>query len=135
MHVWIDAVPLLIRSAGVKNYLYYWISYLRRAAGPGVIRTFPALNGFGPLNHDASVAGLTREELYAHYAETIPIGRILQPAEIEVIGPGHAVIMAHLDVGMTLRWVTRRYRLVVHVGIVNGAIAVDPDRRIGALLL
>jgi glycosyltransferase involved in cell wall biosynthesis len=60
MRVLIDAVPLLIRSAGVKNYLYYWISHLRRAAGRGVIRTFPALNGFGPLNHDASVAGLWR---------------------------------------------------------------------------
>lgn len=60
MRVMIDAVPLLIRSAGVKNYLYYWISYLRRAAGPDVIRTFPALNGFGPLNHDASVAGIWR---------------------------------------------------------------------------
>jgi glycosyltransferase involved in cell wall biosynthesis len=65
MRVWIDAVPLLIRSAGVKNYLYYWISYLRRAAGPGVIRTFPAcafpaLKAFGALSHDASVAGLWR---------------------------------------------------------------------------
>ena len=26
----IDAVPLLIRSAGVKNYLYHWIEHLRR---------------------------------------------------------------------------------------------------------
>jgi 3-oxoacyl-[acyl-carrier protein] reductase len=31
---------------------------------------------------DAGAAGLTREELYAHYARIIPIGRILQPAEI-----------------------------------------------------
>jgi len=60
MRVVIDAAPLLIRSAGVKNYLYYWISYLRRAAGSGAIRTFPALNAFGPLNHAASVAGLWR---------------------------------------------------------------------------
>jgi glycosyltransferase involved in cell wall biosynthesis len=60
MRVVIDAVPLLIRSAGVKNYLYYWIAYLRRAAGLGVIRTFPSLNRLGPLNHDASVAGSWR---------------------------------------------------------------------------
>jgi len=60
MRVVIDAVPLLIRSAGVKNYLYHWIGYLRRAAEPGTIRTFPALNRFGPLNHDASVAGFWR---------------------------------------------------------------------------
>jgi glycosyltransferase involved in cell wall biosynthesis len=60
MRVVIDAAPLLIRSAGVKNYLYYWIGYLRRAAAPGAIRTFPALKVFRPLNHDASVAGFWR---------------------------------------------------------------------------
>jgi len=60
MRVVIDAVPLLIRSAGVKNYLYYWIDSLRRAAGVDEIRTFPALDGLGDLNHDASVAGRWR---------------------------------------------------------------------------
>ncbi|HMC59983.1 MAG TPA: hypothetical protein VKJ01_12390, partial [Candidatus Solibacter sp.] len=63
MRVVIDAVPLLIRSAGVKNYLYYWIEYLRRAAGADQIRTFPALDVLGPLNHDASVAGAWRTGL------------------------------------------------------------------------
>src|SRR5687767_3229605 len=57
MRVVIDAVPLLIRSAGVKNYLYYWIDHLRRAAGPDTIRTFPALDRLAPLRHDASIAG------------------------------------------------------------------------------
>ena len=57
MRVVIDAVPLLIRSAGVKNYLYHWIEHLRRAAPPGTIATFPALGGFGPLRHQASMAG------------------------------------------------------------------------------
>jgi len=57
----IDAVPLLIRSAGVKNYLYHWIEHLRRAAGvpsgPDTIATFPALSDFGPLKHNCSIAG------------------------------------------------------------------------------
>jgi alpha-1,3-rhamnosyl/mannosyltransferase len=57
MRVVIDAVPLLIRSAGVKNYLYYWIKYLRQDAGPDTIATFPALSSFGPLRHNASIAG------------------------------------------------------------------------------
>jgi alpha-1,3-rhamnosyl/mannosyltransferase len=61
MRVVVDAVPLLIRSAGVKNYLYHWIEHLRREAGapsgPDTIATFPALGGFGPLRHDRSVAG------------------------------------------------------------------------------
>jgi alpha-1,3-rhamnosyl/mannosyltransferase len=57
MRVVVDAVPLLIRSAGVKNYLYHWIEHLRRAAGGDAIATFPALSGFGPLRHNRSIAG------------------------------------------------------------------------------
>jgi len=60
MRVVIDAVPLLIRSAGVKNYLYYWIDHLRRLAGGDSIRTFPRLGELGPLTHEASVAGAVR---------------------------------------------------------------------------
>ncbi|PWU00719.1 MAG: glycosyltransferase family 1 protein [Terriglobia bacterium] len=60
MRVMIDATPLLVRSAGVKNYLYYWIEHLRRAAGAGVIVTFPALGEFGHIRHEQSVAGLWR---------------------------------------------------------------------------
>jgi alpha-1,3-rhamnosyl/mannosyltransferase len=57
MRVVIDALPLLIRSAGVKNYLYHWITHLRRAAGPDTIGTFPPLGDIGPLRHQASVVG------------------------------------------------------------------------------
>jgi len=57
MRVVIDALPLLIRSAGVKNYLYHWIAHLRRAAGADAIGTFPTLGKLGPLHHQASVAG------------------------------------------------------------------------------
>jgi glycosyltransferase involved in cell wall biosynthesis len=60
MRVVIDAVPLLIRSAGVKNYLYYWIDHLRSLAGADAIRTFPHLSRLGPLTHEASVAGPVR---------------------------------------------------------------------------
>jgi alpha-1,3-rhamnosyl/mannosyltransferase len=57
MRVAIDAVPLLIRSAGVKNYLYYWIEYLRRAAAPGEIVTMPSMAQLGRLTHEGSIAG------------------------------------------------------------------------------
>jgi alpha-1,3-rhamnosyl/mannosyltransferase len=57
MRVVIDAVPLLIRSAGVKNYLYHWIEHLRRAAAPETIATFPVLSGLGPLRHNGSITG------------------------------------------------------------------------------
>ena len=57
MRVLIDATPLLIRSAGVKNYLYHWIAALRLIAPPGAIRSFPPISSGGPLNHEGSIAG------------------------------------------------------------------------------
>ena len=57
MRVVIDATPLLVRSAGVKNYLYYWIRHLRRLAGPDTIRTAPAMKAAADLRHDGSMAG------------------------------------------------------------------------------
>ena len=60
MRIAIDAAPLLVRSAGIKNYLYHWISHLRRIAPPGSIRTVPELGQLGPLHHDASMAGPIR---------------------------------------------------------------------------
>ena len=56
MRVVIDATPLLVRSAGVKNYLYYWIGHLRRAAGGDAIGTLPPMPALGGLRHDASIA-------------------------------------------------------------------------------
>ncbi len=60
MRVAIDATPLLVRSAGVKNYLYYWIEHLRRIAGVDAIRTFPSLGASPTLNHDGSTVGSAR---------------------------------------------------------------------------
>jgi glycosyltransferase involved in cell wall biosynthesis len=60
MKVVIDATPLLIRSAGVKNYLYYWIAALQGAGGAAAIRTFPYLAAVGRLDHENSVAGFFR---------------------------------------------------------------------------
>ncbi|MGH9559351.1 MAG: hypothetical protein ACRD30_08920, partial [Bryobacteraceae bacterium] len=51
----IDATPVLLRSAGVKNYIYHWLYHLRRQAGDDQIRAFPYLNRLGLLNHEASV--------------------------------------------------------------------------------
>jgi len=58
MRLVIDALPLLVRSAGVKNYLYHWIAHLRRSAPADVsIGLFPWLGQPGPLDHEASQAG------------------------------------------------------------------------------
>lgn len=58
MRVTVDAVPLLYRSAGVKNYLYHWIRHLLREAGDIEIRLFPFLDEPKALDHDSSGADL-----------------------------------------------------------------------------
>lgn len=55
MTILIDATPLLLRSAGVKNYLYHWIAALRRQARDERIRLFPFVGDVGPLDHERSV--------------------------------------------------------------------------------
>lgn len=60
MKVTIDATPLLMRSAGVKGYLFHWIRALRRAAPPGAILTFPEIENLDSLNHEQSVLGRAR---------------------------------------------------------------------------
>ena len=55
LKITIDATPVLMRSAGVKNYLYYWLTSLRRHAAAGEeIRAFPLLADLGTLHHDSS---------------------------------------------------------------------------------
>jgi alpha-1,3-rhamnosyl/mannosyltransferase len=56
MRVCIDAVPLLVPSAGVKSYLYHWILSLRNLYG-SQLKLFPFLRKFGPLDHQHSVCG------------------------------------------------------------------------------
>ena len=57
MRLAIDAMPLLVRSAGVKNYLYHWIAHLERTAPDWSIELFPWLGRPGPLNHESSQVG------------------------------------------------------------------------------
>lgn len=57
MRILIDASPLLVRSAGVKNYLYHWIAALQRASPGETFRTFPSLGENSSLHHDGSAAG------------------------------------------------------------------------------
>ena len=55
MRVSIDASPLLLRSAGVKNYLYHWIRHLRLSSKGHALNTFPYLDSIGDLTHESSV--------------------------------------------------------------------------------
>jgi len=56
MRVVIDAAPLLFRSAGVKNYLYYWIQHLLREPGADT-RLYPFLEGVSDLDHEGTGIG------------------------------------------------------------------------------
>jgi glycosyltransferase involved in cell wall biosynthesis len=89
LRISIDAVPLLMRSAGVKNYLYHWIGALRSAASSSEeIRGFPLLADLGGLHHDASTRGgwSTLWRLAAVHAANrvgpFALGPLLEGAEI-----------------------------------------------------
>jgi glycosyltransferase involved in cell wall biosynthesis len=51
----LDASPLLLRSAGVKNYVYYWARSLAEHAGANRLELFPFLSGLGTFAHEKSV--------------------------------------------------------------------------------
>ncbi|MGH9719602.1 MAG: glycosyltransferase family 4 protein, partial [Bryobacteraceae bacterium] len=55
IRVCIDATPLLLRSAGVKTYVYYWAKTLRRIAGENAIPLFPFIDELGECVHERSI--------------------------------------------------------------------------------
>ncbi len=57
MRIFLDATSLLLRSAGVKNYMYYWIRAMQSSAAQDSIRLFPFLGGLAELDHETSMAG------------------------------------------------------------------------------
>src|SRR5579864_2770820 len=55
MRILIDATPVLLRSVGIKTYLYYWIQHLCQQSRNEQILTFPRLDKLAPLNHERSI--------------------------------------------------------------------------------
>jgi glycosyltransferase involved in cell wall biosynthesis len=56
LRVCVDATPLLLRSAGVKTYVWHWTEALRRTAGARRVTRFPFLDRPGrPLDHRGSM--------------------------------------------------------------------------------
>ncbi|MEJ7604740.1 MAG: hypothetical protein WKF37_00345 [Bryobacteraceae bacterium] len=58
MRICIDATPLLLRSAGVKNYIYHWMRSLQREAPELQVNAFPLLGQVGELDHERSLLEL-----------------------------------------------------------------------------
>jgi glycosyltransferase involved in cell wall biosynthesis len=52
MTIFIDATSTLVRSAGVKNYVWHWLKHLRNQGAD--VRAFPFLGDLGALDHEAS---------------------------------------------------------------------------------
>ena len=66
MRILIDATAVLLRSAGIKNYVYHWIQHLRQEARNETVLAFPYLDRFGHLTHEGSV--LSPAQTYARLA-------------------------------------------------------------------
>ena len=60
--VCIDCSPLLVRSAGVKTYIYHWLKSLQ-ASRPDAIRTFLAPGSLNQLLHEGGVRMYPRQIL------------------------------------------------------------------------
>ena len=58
MRISVDASPLLLRSAGVKNYLYHWIHALQRTSSEDTVEAYPFIRNLGALTHESSVMNL-----------------------------------------------------------------------------
>ncbi len=58
MRVCIDGSPLLVRSAGVKTYLYHWLRSLQTSNSPHKLTVFPMIGRLPALDHRQSVMPL-----------------------------------------------------------------------------
>ena len=58
MRVCIDGTPLLVRSAGVKTYLYHWLRSLQSSNSPHSLTIFPMIGRLPALDHRQSVKPL-----------------------------------------------------------------------------
>jgi glycosyltransferase involved in cell wall biosynthesis len=97
MKITIDASSTLVRSAGVKNYTYHWITHLRRqlAAGEEIV-AYPFLNDLGKLNHQARSLPLPATALRLALLHAV---NRLGPAALDAVTSGsnifHASNLSH----------------------------------------
>ena len=92
----LDASPMLLRSAGVKNYVYYWARSLAEHAGPNRLSLFPFLRLPDGIAHENSVLGrgATLERLGLLFAAKVipyPILNWLTPAS-DIFHASHLVV-------------------------------------------
>jgi len=89
VRIGIDATPVLLRSAGVKTWIWHWVENLRRAAGvDDVVESFPSIGLTTRLVHEGSVLGplATWVHLGLLYAVNAPgnvlLDRLARPFDV-----------------------------------------------------
>jgi alpha-1,3-rhamnosyl/mannosyltransferase len=88
MRICIDATSLLLRSAGVKNYVYHWMKALQRDSKELTVTAFPLLGNVGELNHESSVLP---------WWQTLPRLALLHMMNVRS-NPGMEYLMSGIDV-------------------------------------
>lgn len=87
MRILIDATPVLLRSMGIKNYLYHWIQHLFQEARNEQIVTFPRLDNITALNHERSMLSpfqsLSNLALL-HLANTFPSLHTFRSGKVDI---------------------------------------------------
>lgn len=58
MQICIDGTPLLVRSAGVKTYLYHWLRSLQASSSHHKLTIFPGIGQLTQLDHQRSIKPL-----------------------------------------------------------------------------
>jgi glycosyltransferase involved in cell wall biosynthesis len=58
MRICIDGTPLLVRSAGVKTYLYHWLRSLQASSSHHNLTIFPMIGRLPGLDHERSIKAL-----------------------------------------------------------------------------
>jgi alpha-1,3-rhamnosyl/mannosyltransferase len=91
MKIAVDASSILVRSAGVKNYVWHWVRAMRAVAGDAAIEAFPFLGDLGPLDHERSPHGAagTLWRIAWLYGVNVP-----GPPWLDWLHPGCAVFHA-----------------------------------------
>src|SRR5258708_36599442 len=80
MRICMDGTPLLVRSAGVKTYLYHWLRSLQASSAGYHVTVFPRIGPLLKLDHEHSVRPLLPTAFHLAALEVLNRGRRWLPA-------------------------------------------------------
>ncbi len=108
MRITLDLTPTLLRSAGVKNHLFYWTQALEASRGANKLDFYPFLGRMAALDHDRGVeSGIPNWRLFLVAAMNLPL---LNPVARQLV-PRAAIFHGSPQ----LRLPPRTVRLTSHI--------------------